>query len=89
MRNKTEREGDQGDAKPNPPSALPKMIIQQGCCRTNHQPYGQPKSLTFDKKIDIAMAVACKRARAKKHDNADDKHAKHGDKQDISAFTMH
>jgi hypothetical protein len=35
------------------------------------------------------MAVARKRTRTEKHDNANDEQSQHGKEKDIGAFTMH
>ncbi len=49
----------------------------------------EPNRLASDEKVNIAMTVARKGTRAEKHDDADDEHAEHGQKQDVSTFTMH
>ena len=35
------------------------------------------------------MTVARESARAKKHDDTDDEHAEHGEKQNVGAFAVH
>ena len=44
------------------------------------RPIPSQNRLTFDEEINVAMAVAGKRAGAEKHDDADDEQAEHGAK---------
>ena len=65
------------------------MVIEQRSGGAKEEADPEPDGLTANKKINVAVPVLRKRARAKKHDNADDKHPEHGKEQNISALTMH
>ena len=49
----------------------------------------EPERLAFDEKINVAVTVARECAGAEKHDDADDQHRQHSEKQKISALAMH
>ena len=89
MRNEAKRQRNECETKPKPPCPLPKMVIDERSDRADGQPDSEPNRLASDEEVNIAMTVARKGARAEKHDDADDEHAEHGQKQDVSAFTMH
>ena len=65
------------------------MVVDQ----RNQGAYGkansEPNRLSFNEKIDIAMTVSRKRARAKKHDDTDHQQPQHRQKEDVSALTVH
>ncbi len=65
------------------------MIINQRGNDADRKPNSEPNRLPSDEKIDVSVAVARKRARAKKHDNPDNEKSQHGEKKDIGALTMH
>ena len=65
------------------------MIIDQRGKDADHESNPEPNRLPFDEKINVSMAVTRKRARAEKHDDADDEQSQHGEKKDIGALTMH
>ena len=51
--------------------------------------HAEPDRLAFDEKINVVVAITRECARAEQHDDADDQHAKHCEKQDVSALAMH
>ncbi len=65
------------------------MVINQRSNRAKGQPNTEPDRLAPDEKIDVPVTVARESARAKKHDDTDDEHAEHGEKQNVGAFTVH
>ena len=89
MRNETKHERDYGQTEPEPPGALPEMIVDQGRESTDSQSDSEPNSLAFDEKIDVAVTIAGKSAGAEKHDDADHEHDEHGHEHEICAFAMH
>src|ERR1044071_4651966 len=78
------REGDERQAKPDPPGPRPKMVIDDGCYGADNEANSEPSHLSLHKKIDVTMTVARERARAEKHDDTDDQHAKNCQEQEIS-----
>ena len=64
------------ETKPDPPGALPKMVIDQRARRCRRRSRRRARPPAFHEKVDVAMAVARERARAEKHDDADDQHAR-------------
>src|SRR5947209_2754104 len=89
MRHETEPECNERDGKPNPPSVLPKMVIEQRCRDANRQSNTEPNRLSFDEKINVAVRIPRKRARAEKHDDADDEHREHREEKEVSALALH
>ena len=79
-----EREG-----KPQPPCALPNVIVNERGKNADRKTNSEPNSLPPDEKINVSMTVARKSACAKEHDNPDNKKSKHSEKKDIGALTMH
>jgi hypothetical protein len=78
MRNKAKDQGDECDAKPQPPGALPKMVIHHRSQGAGNQPNSEPEPLALDKKVNVTVTVVGKGACAKKHHDTDDKQAEHG-----------
>jgi hypothetical protein len=68
---------------------LPEVIVDQRSKGAHDKAYPEPDRLPSYKKINISMAVARKRTRTEKHDNANDEQSQHGKEKDIGAFTMH
>ena len=56
------------------------MVIDQCRRNQNRQADPEPERLAFDKKINIAVGIARKRAGAEKHDHPDDEHRQHRQK---------
>ena len=65
------------------------MIVHQRRKNASHQPEPDPNCLAFDEKVNVAMAVACVRAGAEKHHDADDEQSQHRQKQDVGTLTTH
>ena len=65
------------------------MIISQRTNDADRKPNSEPNRLPSDEKIDVSVAVAGKRTRAKKHDNPNDEKPQHGEKKNIGTLTMH
>src|SRR5438270_13623109 len=57
MRDVTTGQRDQCNAQPNPPRALPKMIINQRRCNAHDQPDAQPDGLSLEEKQSVAVTV--------------------------------
>ena len=89
MGDKTKRESNESQAKPDPPGSLPEMVIDQGRYRADHEADTEPNQLSLHEKIDVAMTVSRERAGAEKHDDADNEHAKNSQEQKIGALAMH
>src|SRR4029077_3538002 len=89
VRKITKQQCDDRQRKPQPPCALPKVIISQRANDADRETNSEPNRLPSDEKIDVSMAVARKRTRAKKHDDPDNEKSQDGEKKDISALTMH
>src|SRR6266566_1921953 len=71
MREVAKRQSDKREGEPKPPCPLPEVIVGQRSKRADDKSNPEPKRLPFDEKINVAMAVARKRTRTKKHDDAD------------------
>ena len=89
MRKIAERQCDKRQREPQPPCALPKVIINHRGKDADCKPNPEPNRLPFDEKINVSMTVARKRARAKEHDNPDNEKSQHSEEKDIGALTMH
>ena len=84
-----ERQRNKCNQEPEPPCALPKVVINKSGERASHKSGPEPNRLPPDKEINIAVAVPGKRTCAEKHDDADDEQPQHREEQDIRAFTRH
>ena len=84
-----ENKQESGSGEPDPPGALPPVIIHHGCDNANAGSDNHPKGLAFDKVEHVAAAVLCKGTGAEEHDDADGDKAKHADQQDIDGVTIH
>src|SRR5205085_2512785 len=82
-------ERDRGDTDPQPPGALPEMVIDHRRCDAKSEANSKPDRLMFEKKVRIAMTVLGKSAGAEKHHDADDEQSQHRNKQEVSAFPIH
>src|SRR5438477_2140582 len=89
MRDETKGERDEGERKPDPPSSQPEMVVDDGGRRANDESNADPDRLAFHEEIHVAVAVLRERARAEKHDDADDQHPQHSEKQEVSTLAMH
>src|SRR5262249_47864504 len=85
----TKGQSHHGEAKPQPPSALPKVIVNERSKDADGKANSEPNGLPSDEKIDVSMTVARKSTCAKEHDNPDNKKSQHGEKKDIGTLTMH
>src|SRR5947207_9493513 len=77
MRDITKGERNRGHAQPDPPGALPKMVIDQRGGDADGQTNTEPDGLAFQEKQCVAVAIAGKSARAEKHHDADDQKSQH------------
>src|SRR5262249_43694883 len=75
-----------GHADPNPPRALPEMVIDQRSRDAKHETDAEPDRLAFEEEQRVAVTIAGKSARAEKHYDADDQEAQHRNEQEVSAF---
>src|SRR2546430_5801980 len=89
MRDETKRERDESEPEPDPPGPQPEMIIDNSGDGADHESHAQPDRLAFHEKIHVAMAVLRERARAEKHDDADDQHPQDSQEQKVSALAVH
>src|SRR5256885_1731042 len=89
MRDETKRKGDEREREPDPPGPQPEMVIDDRPDRADYEPDAEPDDLPFDEKIHVAVAVLRERARAEKHDDADDQHPQNGEEHEVSALAMH
>ena len=88
-REKAERQPDKPERKPNPPGALPEMVIDQRRDGAGDQTQPEPEGMPLEEIIDIALAVLRESAGAEKNDDADRQQAEDSEKQDIGALPMH
>ena len=65
------------------------MIINQRGTTAAYHPDAEPDRVPAQKIIHIVMTILGKGASAKKDDDAKGKQGKHGEEQDVGAFTMH
>src|SRR5262249_47926378 len=89
VRKIAERQRNKCNQEPEPPCALPKMVINERSQRAGDESGAKPDSLSPDKEIDIAMAIPGKRTCAEKHDDADNEQTQYRQEEDICAFTGH
>ena len=89
VRNETKYERDRCNAEPNPPRALPEMVIDQRRRDANSEAHSKPERLVLEKKVGVAMAILGKSAGAEKHHDADDEQPKHRNEQEVSASPIH
>ena len=89
MWHKTEGQGDDHQAKPDPPRPQPKVVIDEGGKDAGHQAHPEPERLAFNEKVNVVVTITRERARAEKHNDADYQHAEHSEKQDVSALAVH
>ena len=89
VRDKAKRQHHRRNRKPNPPGALPEMVVHHRGYGADDEPHPKPRRLAFDEKINIAMRIARESARAKQHNDADHEHQQHRDEHDVGAFAMH
>ena len=88
-REKAERQPDKRERKPNPPGALPEMVIDQRRDGAGDQTQPEPEGVPAEEIIDIVMAVFRKSAGAEKNHDADGEQAEDSEKQDVGALPMH
>src|SRR5437868_5473900 len=89
VRNETQNEHDRGDTDPQPPSALPEMVIDQRRRSAGSEPHSEPRRFVLEEKIRLVMAVLRKSAGAKKHHDADVEQSQHRNKGELIAFPIH
>src|SRR5205085_9719105 len=80
---------DEREREPDPPRPQPEMVIDHRRHRADDETDAEPDRLAFHEEIHVAMAVLRERARAEKHDDADDQHPQHSQEQEVSALAMH
>src|SRR4030095_12946086 len=88
-RKKAERQPAEGEGKPNPPGALPEMVIDQRRHGAGDQTQTEPESVPAEEIINIVMTVLRKGAGAKKNHDADSEEAKDREKQNVSDLPAH
>src|ERR1700758_3751669 len=58
VRNKTESKRDQCESEPEPPCALPEMVVNQRGDNADNKADPKPDSLALEKKISVAVRIA-------------------------------
>ena len=89
MRKIAKQQSDQRQRKPQPPRALPKVIVNERRKDADRKANSEPNRLPPNEKIDVSVTVPRKRTRAEEHDNSDNEKSQHSEKKDIGALTMH
>src|SRR5207244_8327711 len=79
VRNETKYKRDRCDAEPNPPRALPEMVIHQRRRDANSEAHSKPERLVLEKKVGVDMAILGKSVVAEKHHDVVYDQPKHRD----------
>ena len=88
-REKTKRQPDEREGKPDPPGALPEMVIDQGRGGAGGKANPEPHGVAAEEIIDVVMAVFREGAGAEKNHDADREQAEDSEKQDVGALALH
>ena len=88
-REKTEGKANQGEREPDPPGALPEMVIDQGGDAAGNHPDPEPERVPAEEIINVVVTVSRESAGAEKDHDADGKQAEDSEKQDVGALAMH
>jgi hypothetical protein len=79
-RKKAKRQSAEGEGKPNPPGALPEMIIDQRRNGAGDQTQTEPEGVPAEEIINIVMTVLSKGTGTEKNHDADGEETKDSEK---------
>jgi hypothetical protein len=88
-REETEGKAGNGERKPDPPGALPEMVVDQGGNAAGNHPQSKPERVSAQEIVNVVVTVSREGAGAEQDHNSNGKQTENSEKQDVRALAMH